>query len=443
MKANHSKYLMPLDALYLPVIAVTLASGLPVQANPDLSTNLTWKADAALKETYDDNVYLQNLSSATYPGAMQAKKNSWITIVSPHAGVDYQSCPFFKASLSYAPDVVEYYNAPSEDYVTHRVGLTFSGTDDNVTWEQANAFTYIDGSRIGPLFGRPQDVPAIGGIPLRDRREAFIYRGGYKLTWTIGRFFIRPVAAAYAHDFMTLQHPTAFYGANSVYENYVSRQDVNGGVDIGCDVGRKTYLVLGYRYGRQNQAELLGVSSPYNSAYNRILAGVEGSPAPWLKLAALGGPEIRTWSDNNTPAGFDRNRLVYWVDATATVIPDKCDTVTLFNRRFQQPAFSSQSMYDDITYGANWKHTFNEHFSANVGFQLYIGDWVAPVNRNDWIYTPSAGATYVFNKHVSAEASAFSDMAKNKVRTSGAGATYAEGREFTRHLASVTVKYAF
>ena len=447
MKTNHPRSTNSSIKLCLSRAAALAVIGLAAMSASALPTNLTWNASLTLKETYDDNVYLQNNAPpSTMPDAVPAKKDSWVTTITPRVGLDDQVCSGFKASLSYAPDVAIYHNAPSEDNTTHRGVATFSGTAGDAIWEQANAFTYIDGSDRGPIFGRvspgsSQDVPAIGGIPLRDRRAAFIYRGGFKLTWTLDEFFIRPVASAYVHDFQTVQEasptPTGAY-----YENYVSRWDANGGVDIGYDVGKKTFLVLGYRHGQQDQGELLGVNSLYDSSYNRILFGVEGSPVKWLKLAALGGPEIRDWA-GGTPAGFDRNRLDYWVDATATLMPGKSDAITLLFRRYTQPAFSSQSIYDDITYSATWKHTFNAHFSASAGMQLYIGDWQAPVNRNDWIYTPSAGLTYAFNKHFSAEAASSGDWAENLTPTSAPGAKYAEGREFTRHLVSLAVKYVF
>jgi len=434
-------------------LSALTAAFIPLCSGLAADTNLVWKADVALKETYDDNVYLQNNPPpSTMPDAVPAKKGSWVTTITPRVALDDQLCSGFRAALSYAPDVTVYHNAPSEDNTTHRSVATFSGAAGDAIWEQSDTFTYIDGSRYGPIFGRitpgsSQDVPAIGGIPLRDDREAFIYRGGFKLTYSIGNFFLRPVASAYVHDFKTVQEESEYplnpnLQPGEVYENYISRQDVNGGVDIGYDVGKKTFLVLGYRYGRQDQGKLLGVGSPYDSSYNRILFGVEGSPASWIKLAMLGGPEIRDWA-SSTPAGFDRNRLDYWVDATATLMPDKNDAVILLFRRFTQPAFSSQSIYDDITYSATWKHTFNEHFSANAGMQLYIGDWQVPVNRNDWIYTPSAGLTYAYNKHFSIEATASGDWAENKTSTSAEGAEYAEGREFTRHLVSLAMKYTF
>ena len=129
---------------------------------------------------------------------------------------------------------------------------------------------------------------------------------------------------------------------------------------------------------------------------------MEGSPASWLKLAVLAGPDIRQF-DAGTPAGFDRTRLLYYWDASATVLPDKNDTVTLKSTRYEQPAFSSFSMYQDIKTDLAWRHKFNEQFSTQLGFTLYIGDWREPVNRDDWIYTPSAALTYNFNKHLSAE----------------------------------------
>ena len=131
------------------------------------------------------------------------------------------------------------------------------------------------------------------------------------------------------------------------------------------------------------------------------------------------------------------------MDATATLLPDKNDALTLLFRRFEQPAFSSQSVYEDITYSATWKHKFNDHWAASAGFQLYIGDWQEPVNRDDWIYTPSAGLTYTCNKHLSAELSWSYDLVDNKTSTSAPGATFADGREFSRNLASLAVTCSF
>jgi long-subunit fatty acid transport protein len=131
------------------------------------------------------------------------------------------------------------------------------------------------------------------------------------------------------------------------------------------------------------------------------------------------------------------------VDASITLSPTKQDTLALAAKRFEQPAFSSFSMYEDITYETVWKHKFNDHWAGSAGFKIYAGDWQTPVNRNDWIYTPSAGLTYSYDKHLSTELNYSCDLVQNRVSTSAPGATYADGREYTRHLISLAVKYAF
>ena len=61
--------------------------------------------------------------------------------------------------------------------IISRIAVTFNfgGKCEDATWELVNSATFIEGSTIGPTFARPEDVPAIGGIPLRDRREQFIF----------------------------------------------------------------------------------------------------------------------------------------------------------------------------------------------------------------------------------------------------------------------------
>jgi hypothetical protein len=444
-----------LCAAMLVVLGLT---AVPAQASV---TNLTWKAEATVKETYDSNVYLQdnaplpaNVTAAKAAGfrPVEANKGSMVTTITPKVGLDYKPGAAFNLSAAYSPEIALYTSAEDEDYITHRGTLNFNGKVDQTAWELLNAPTYIQGSRQGPTFARPDDVPAIGGIPLRDRRAAFIFRNSFRLTQTVGDWFFRPVASAYIHDFQTDQKfvpntaPDFIRSTKYSYENYIDRQDINGGLDIGYDVGKKTFLIVGYRYGRQDQLKAPStstgaiVSSPYGNYYHRILLGVEGSPASWLKLAVLAGPDIRRF-DAGTPAGFNRNNLLVYWDASVTVLPDKNDTVTLKSTRYEQPAFSSFSMYQDIKTDLAWRHKFNDQLSAQIGFTLYIGDWQQPVNRDDWIYTPSAVLDYSFDKHWSAGVAWSYDWVDSKVPASVEPLT--KSHEFTRHLVSLSVKYMF
>jgi hypothetical protein len=436
--------------IYVPVIGRGFLVGLLAVPGTvgalEVSTNLQLRAEAVAREIFDSNVYIQNLApTSNVPGAVPAKKESFATTVSPRLFLNCQPCAAFQAALAYTPDFTWYDSAPSEDNLTHRLGVNLGGAMEQATWDLQNSFVYIDGSTEGPIFGRPGDVPAIGGIPLRDRRAAFMYRSAFRFSQQFGKWLVRPVAAACVQDFRTELRPTPA-GAAYVYENYIDRQDLSGGLDVGYEVAKDLRIILGYRYGQQGQATApcgpggTTIPSPYGNAYNRILAGAEGGPLPWLKMGILAGPDIRHFY-HDIP-GFDADELLYYVDAFVTFLPSSEDTITLSNKRFEQPAFSSFSMYQDITYDLTCRHTFSSHWAAAAGFRLYIGDWQAPVNRDDWIYTPMATVAYTYNKHLSAEAVYSYDWAQNRVSTTAPGATFAEGREFTRHLVSLAVKYS-
>ncbi len=105
-------------------------------------TNLTWSADATVKETYDDNVYLQdikpgaaNVAAAQVAGLhpAQAFKGSLVSSFVPHVGLNYQPCSGFNLTLGYAPEIALYTSAEDEDYITHRVTLNFGGKIKDAT----------------------------------------------------------------------------------------------------------------------------------------------------------------------------------------------------------------------------------------------------------------------------------------------------------------------
>lgn len=422
-----------------------------------LASNLVLKTELTFKEAYDDNVFILNKKpnpSITPPAGFticQANKDSLVTTVMPAMSLNYKPNPGFAATLLYSPECTWYHSAHSEDYVTHRGAVNFGGKIEEVTYESLNSITWIDGSDEGFVTIRPGDCRCVGGIPLRDRRDAAIYRDGLKVTIPVENWFFRPVVSAYVHDFQTKQYANlAANKTNYIYDNFIDRWDVNGGLDIGYEAFPKTKLVLGYRYGHQHQGSVpkeispgnvARVSSPYNNDYQRFLVGVEGTPFSWLKLAVLGGPDFRHWCDS-TPAGFDRDEIVYWVDGTIAVLPTKIDTVTFRMTYFEQPAFTSQSMYEDIKYDLTWRHKFTDKLTFGAGFTFYVGDWQAPVDRDDWILTPSAVASYALNSHLTGELAWSYDWADSRVPNSPS-APYASGRDYTRNLVSVALKYAF
>ena len=80
---------------------------------------------------------------------------------------------------------------------------------------------------------------------------------------------------------------------------------------------------------------------------------------------------------------------------------------------------------------------------ADAGFTLYIGDWQDPAMRDDWIYTPSLSVTYAFNKHLTTEFAYSHDDAESYTPNDKIAGGSGCGREFTRNLISLGIKYTF
>ena len=92
-------------------------------------------------------------------------------------------------------------------------------------------------------------------------------------------------------------------------------------------------------------------------------------------------------------------------------------------------------MYQDINYSITWRHKLNDAFTVGAGFVFYNGNWQAPVLRDDWIYTPSVSVAYT-HKKFSAELAYLYDWVDSKVPKT-------EGREYSRNLVSLALKYTF
>lgn len=414
-------------------LAALVVGAVPASATAVAATNLTFKAELTLKETFDSNVYLQDVEpNPRVVGAAQPFQESFVTAVTPRVALEYKPMPEFNLAASYAPEVVTFHAEPSESHVAHRSALTFSGKVGRVTWEQFNTFNWIDGSETGLTFGGPGGAPAIGGIPIRDRREAIVYRNGFRAVHAHDPWFFRPAAASYIHDFRT---ETRSPLTDPFYQNYVDRDDFNVGLDAGYKALPNAYLVLGYRFGFQREPPLPGLSVDYSNDYNRLLFGLEGKLTDWLRVGAALGPDYRDFN-HDTPPGFDDHHTKLYVDAVVTLIPTKEDSVAFTIKQYEQPAFGAPSAYEDITYDVAWRHKFSPRFTSALGFRAYGGDWLAPVNREDWIFTPSATLAVTLNRHFSGEVAYSYDWVDSLVPNTA-------GREFTRHLGTVGLKYTY
>ncbi len=398
--------------------AAALSQPAASQEKPEWRTTVS----ATVSEWFDSNVFLQDVGNL-------AHKQSMVTSLAAFFGAEWEPQREFHLAVNYSPNLIRYASDSSEDHTDHRGNINFSGQLGDATYEVLNSATWIDGSRRCVTYTAPGGAPAIGGVPVRDRRQALNLNESFKLQYPIGDWFIRPVGGWYMNDYKT------DYSAAPGYENYASRDDINGGVDVGYQVYEKTFVVAGYRFGHQDQAALLSGPLQFSNDYNRFLFGAEGSPRPWLKFAFMAGPEIHYYDDATTTDGFYRHQSQLYVDFSATLTLGKADSVVLSVKRYTRPGYTGRSMLCELLSDAVWKHKFTEALTASAGFTAYIGDYF-PTVRNDEIYTPNAGLTYQFNKHFSAELRYSYDVATSEVPDTS-------GREFQRQIAMLNLRYVF
>jgi hypothetical protein len=414
---------MSLTAATLGVTPAATAQTVASMAPPKPASDWKFSASAAVKETFDSNVYLQSETD-------QANQESFVTSLLPQVAVAWNPSPAFGGSLGYSTEIAFFHSESSEDFVAHRATLSLSGKKDETLVESATSLVFIDGSSVGPTWTGPGGAPATGGPAVRDRRDAAVYRTSLQLTQNFEEWFVRPGFWFYLHDFQTDHRSTAGY------QNYVDRNELLGGVDFGRRLSDKVSVWTAYRFGAQDQSQLLAFPEEYDNTFHRALVGVEGQPEEWLKVSIALGPEFRRYGDK-VPAAFgDHDELNLFVDASSTVTPSKADTLTLSVKQFQQPGFGGRSAYKDLTCDFTWRHKLDPRWTVGLGGRAYNTDFLDPVIRNDWVLSANALVNCAVTSHLNAELSyVFEDGLTRDANASG--------REYDRHLVALGVKYVF
>lgn len=406
------------------LVLVVEATAQTTASTPPAAKASEWKfgMSVAIKETFDSNVYLQSETDL-------ADQASFVTSLLPQLSAAWNPAPLFGATLTYSPEATWFHAEPSEDFVAHRATLVASGKQARTAWDSTTSLVFIDGDSEGLVWG-PHGAPAAGGPAVRDRRDAAVYRSSLRVTQSLGKWFVRPAASLYFHDFQTEHRAT------KGYLNFVDRSEITAGADIGRQIPGKLSASVGYRYGLQNQAKLLAFPEEYDSTFHRVLFGIEGTPASWVKLSFIVGPEFRRYG-NDVPASFgDRDELNLFVDVSATFTLTKVDTLTLSVKQFEQPGFGGRSTYEDLTYDLTYRHKFNQRWTAGLGGRAYNTDFLDPTTRNDWVLSANTFVNCAINSHLSAEASYVFEQGSSLVAST-------TGRDYERHLVSLGIKYVF
>ena len=420
-----------------------------------------------VRESHDDNVYLggadKEFLPATYKvpdGSVAAVEGhgSFFTTISPKIGVDFAklldaNSALQTLSLSYAPDIVRYGDASTENYTAHRLGAAVKGNADALSFKLDEGFTYIDGSDLGPTYPGSL-LSAYGTGYLRERRKQWQDRTTFTLQYDQEAWFLRPTASLLDYNLLTKQ-----LAGITGYQNYADRYDANGGADLGYKVDKDLAVTLGYRYGHQYQekysAEIDSFGQTSSSDYQRLLLGFEGKTFSWLDAKVQAGPDFRQYTDA-APVN-DRNPTKFYGEATLAATPSKSDTITFNYRQWQWVSSTGKVPYYDSNFDLGYKRKLTDQLSGNLGARLqssdynsgdsYSGTTAKPVvtqnQRNDWFYTFSAGLKYAFTASLSADIAYAANLARNEQDGLPASQLPESKREFNDQIASVGVQYKF
>ncbi len=415
-----------------------LATVARAEAAPTPTPAWTFRPAFAARVGYDDNVFLQD-RSAILPGVTGAVPNragSWVARASLALETGWQASPALQFNAGYSPELVRYEAYSSEHHDNHRLLLSLLGKQGAWSYQLKGSLLYVDGAETSPIFGQAGGGPAIGGVPVRDRRDQINTKLGGQLTRTFDGGFLRAAGDLCVNDYHTRHVSTALVPG---YANYVDRSEWSTGLDAGRFVAKEFALVAGVRVGEQRQADLLGVSHNYSNTLTRFLVGVEGRPRSDLLLRIVGGPDLRHFGDAAAP-GFDRTRTTRYVEASAIWTPSATDTVTFTGKDYLWLSGGGRCAYHHTGSNLRWDHTFNAVWSMAVLADVQVGDsrdyGASAVHRLDWIYTGTLGVTRTLGSKTKLDLELLREWGESAIADK-------PGREYTRWIATVGVRRVF
>jgi opacity protein-like surface antigen len=444
---------------------------------PAVSTNsAAWQKPAwitdlvmGVKESYDDNILQVS-------GDGMPTQGSWVTTASPKVGFNFapllgKQTTLQTLSLVYAPDFAIYHNAPSESYNAHKIANTIKGKTEDFSYSMDNAFLYNDGSSTAPTYAKDQlsaadeldkNRSAYATAAPRERREQIQDRNTIVLQYDADPFFIRPTASLLYYDLMTDWHNNKERNYAG-YQNYVDRSDVNGGLDFGYKVTQDLAVTVGYRYGHQYQQAMPdtidtltvhGQQAQSSADYQRLLLGVEGKPVKWLTMKLAGGPEFRDY--NSAAPVNDDNPVNYYGEASLKATITTNQTVAFSYKHWQWVSSTGKLPYADNTYALTYHWNATQQLGLDLGAKYLFSDYNTGAanltgvtsatpgqsQRNDAVYSLSAGVSYAFTHNLSANLCYTYDLGRNQQDNLPASG-YADYREFDHQLVSLGLQYKF
>lgn len=392
----------------------------------------------SVKEGYDSSIYGVSDNLAGHPPI--ANVSSRFTTLSASLTVDLlaasgsQDSGFLRAlTLSYSAEYTEYSASSREDNLRNTFTLDASGKDGPWSFSIDNPLLYVDGSREDQFFNLYNNL---GYGIVRERRNQIQERNNSFLRYDFADWFIRAVDSAAYYNLLIDEHNPV--GAYKGYANWINRDDINTGLDLGYKLTPDFSLVAGWRLGSQTQAHPYYVLTDDNNTYNRAVFGFEGKPASWLRAQLLAGPDFRRYSDTTHLGlkGDDHTWLFLQGQLTATFSP--ADSLAATEKVWHFVSSAGTTSIQETAETLAYTHRFSTQLSASLGLRELGHRYDAPSVRDDWATTVPVDVTYAVTRDLSISADYSATSGHSHYPT-----TVTPGQNFEDNIVSLSVKASF
>jgi hypothetical protein len=440
--------LMSAVLLQVPAHAQVTASFPPPEARATIpASGDTWgvslpnwlaAVSVAAKEGYESNLYGVSNNLAGHPDI--ANVASWFTTLSIGlrfnllAGFDPGATGFLNTlSLAYSAEYTQYEAAAREDNLRNTFTLDASGSSGPWSVSIDNPLLFVDGSKEDQFFNYYNNL---GYGAVRDRRNQVQERNTSSVRFDAPDWFVRAAGGATYFNLLIDEHNPV--GIDKGYANWVNRDDVNGGLDLGYKVEPDFSFIAGWRIGQQTQAHPYYNLTANDNTYNRALFGFDGKPLNWLQAQLATGPDFRRYGDSaHLGITGDRHTWLYLQGLlTATVAP--MDSLTASEKIWHFVSSAGLYSIQETSESITWKHRVNRVLSFSAGVSELGHRYDAPTVRNDWTTALPVDATFAVTQDLSLSADYSATAGHSHLPVS-----VTPGQSFEDNLVSVSIRASF
>lgn len=395
------------------------------------------EASVTVKEGSDSNIYGVSDNLAGHPAI--ANLSSWFTTLGVNFAFDFLAGPGTRdgalktLTVAYSAAYTHYEAAAREDNVRNTLAVEAAGGRGPWSFSVDNSLLYINGSKEDAFFNFYNNL---GYGPTRERRNQVQERDTSFLEYDAKAWFARAAGNAAYYNLLIDEHNPI--GAYKGYANWVNRDDVNAGLDLGAKLAPDLALLAGWRIGQQTQAHYAYSLVANDSTYNRALLGLEGRLLRWLQVQVDAGPDFRRYSDAGHLGLFgDRHTWLYLQgQLSASLTPE--DTLTAEEKVWHFVSSAGVASIQETSESLIYRHALSRRFSASAGLRVLGHRYDAPTVRDDWTTSVPVELAYCLTPGlcIGAEYSATSGHSPYPAAVS-------PGQNFEDNIVSVSLKASF